>query len=130
MVQKSSFTGWTTVYSKSTGNKVDEAQASGTYDAYLLGTDAGRTYVDVRMGVQVGNPFCSMNSIEGAFSITLTRSGSYTIFSGQHRQMPNHEIFLQGSSGGTERVIYQRQYASLVNMACPPANMGGYTGPF
>lgn len=133
VVQQSSFTSWTSVYDSSTGAKVDEAQATGTYDAYLLGTDAGRTYVDVRMAQQVGNPFCSMNSIEGAFSITLTRSGSYTIFSGQHRQMPNHEIFLTGFPGGSAQVVYQRQYASplcLVNMLCPPADMGGFAGTF
>lgn len=131
-VDKASFVGWTSVYDAKTGASVARRQAKGTLDARLLGTDPGRTYVDVRMSLQVGNPFCGGNSIEGAFSITLTRAGSYTIFSGEHRQMPNHEIFLQGFKNGASRTIYQRKYANaicLVNIACPKAQMGA-SGPF
>lgn len=136
VVTKSYSTGWTKVYDKTTGLRVGERRAdNGLYEAYLLGTDAARSYVDVRMRIQVGNPFCSGNSIEGAFTITLSRTGSYTISSGAHRQMPNHEIFIRGTSpeGGIERIVYQRQYLDpicLVQMLCPSAQMGGYAGSF
>lgn len=129
------YLGGTSVYEKSTGDRVETRYLSTSNargEARLLGTDFYNTYADVRVELQAGNPFCVGNSIEGAFTATVTRT-AYTISSGSHRQMPNHEIFMTGYGGGTPKIVYQRSYASplcLVNLACPPAQLGGYTGGF
>lgn len=137
--------GWTHVYDKSTGAHVaTELADDATFEAYKLGGDATvsnpGTYVDLRFGVHAGNPFCFGNSIEGAFTLTLTRNGSYVIPSGQHRQMPNHEIFIRAYTWvpGTPAVeyvtpIYQRDFLDpvcLVYLTCSPATMSGLAGSY
>ena len=66
--------------------------------------------VDVRMVTHASNPFCKVTAIDGAFSMHLTQSGNYAIFSGNHRQMPNHYIYIY--DGGKVTDVYKRDAAS------------------
>jgi hypothetical protein len=84
-------------------------------------------------------PYCIWNSIEGAFTITVTRTGNYGILSGEHRQMPNHEVIIMSTTSNatsatyTEAVVYRRDLSSplcLVSMVCEKASMAGYTGTY
>jgi hypothetical protein len=76
---------------------------------------------------------------EGAFTITVTRTGNYGILSGEHRQMPNHEVIIMSTTSNatsvtyTEAVVYRRDLSSplcLVSMVCEKASMAGYTGTY
>lgn len=142
------FIGSTSVYRADTGALVATRQlpvSSTSWTVSRLGGSLGSTstYVDVRMAIQAGNPFCSGpigNSIEGAFTMRVTRSASWQIISGSHRQMPDHQILLHahaytGSTVTTNRYtrVYQRPAAStycLVNLACPGASMTGWSGSY
>lgn len=123
----------TKVYEKASGDLVAERTLS-VADAYHEVKALGRTAttIDIRVAQQAGNPFCTGNSIEGAFTIAVTNTGNYTILSGSHRQMPNHEIYLHGAGGtggyGPFVSIYQRAYLDptcLIALACGTAHMGG-----
>ncbi|MBE1875373.1 hypothetical protein [Myceligenerans pegani] len=126
----------TSVYDADTGEEVDFGIDVGIPDNIaemnVLASDS--EFVDIRVRLQGHTAFCPIgNSVEGAFTITVTRAGNYAILSGQHRQMPNHEIFLTSFGEGSTTIVYQRQYASpvcLVNWACPLAEMGGYQGTY
>ena len=66
------------------------------------------------------------NYIDGAMTITVTKSGSYNVISGQHRQMPNHEIYI--TRGTTWAQVYKRDYLSLsclVAWGCAAAEISG-----
>ena len=93
-------------------------------------TNSATAYL--RMDVHSTNPFCGQipNAIDGAMSITVTRSGTWSITSGEHRQMPNHEIYIYRYNVGWT-TAYQRSYANtacLVAQACERANMTGFYG--
>jgi hypothetical protein len=123
--------GTTRVYS-STGVLVNQATASssGMTVARLAGSTAST--VDTRWNVDVRNPFCSAGSIAAVFTLTVTRSGSWAIISGSHKQMPNHEIYIHSNVGGWV-TIYRRTYASvfcLINGACSNASMSGFVGVY
>ncbi|MBK6872726.1 MAG: hypothetical protein IPG94_15555 [Kineosporiaceae bacterium] len=68
--------------------------------------------MDIHMVTHASNPFCPSvaGAIDGAFSITLTQSGSYAIFSGKHRQMPNHYVYLYDQSAVKD--VYKLTYAN------------------
>ncbi|HEV7741485.1 MAG TPA: hypothetical protein VGO65_03625 [Pseudolysinimonas sp.] len=123
--------GTTHVYN-SAGTLVDQATASASAMtvARLAGSTA--TSVDLRWNLDARNPFCSAGSISAAFTMTVTKSGSWSIISGSHKQMPNHEIYIHSNSGGWV-TVYRRTYASaycLINGACPNASMAGYVGTY
>ena len=136
----------TYAYDSATGEEVDYRAtdlADVSWTANHLDGDLGSesTFVDLRLGIQAGNPFCDSaifgNSIEGAFTMRVTRSGNYQILSGSHRQMPHHQILLRAVNYDDEidrsTRIYQRPAASpecLVNMACPNADMTGWSGEY
>ncbi|WP_205863230.1 hypothetical protein [Planosporangium thailandense] len=88
---------------------------------------SGSNYVDVRMVTHSGNPFCHLNAIDGAFSIHLTQGGNYSIFSGNHRQMPNHYVYIY--NGGRVTDVYKRDAVSPLCLAgsilCELANFYG-----
>lgn len=122
--------GTTHVIKKSTGAVVDQATASssGLTVSKLSGTTST---MDLRFNTKAGNPFCSANSIDGAFTITVTKAGSYSIISGSHRQMPNHEVYI--SNGSNWVTVYKKNYLDpicLVSMACASAQMGGTYGTY
>lgn len=135
-VLTSSFFTPTSVYDADTGEEVDFAGNDGNPDniAEMNVLDSSTEFVDIRVRLQGHTAFCPIgNSVEGAFTITVTRAGNYAILSGQHRQMPNHEIFLTSFGAGNSTIVYQRRYLDptcLVNWACPPAEMGGYQGTY
>ncbi len=116
----------------SSGTLLDTKTATGTtLTATRLAASSG-TSVDVRFVIDATNPFCTSvpNSISAVFTMTVTKSGAWSIISGLHKQMPNHELYLHGDSVGWV-TAYQRTYASaycLVNGACPNASMSGYYG--
>lgn len=118
----------TKVYN-SAGTKVAEKTASAK-DVWVKQLAGNTSYVDLRFSVKAGNPFCTSlpNSIQGAFTITVTRNGSYSIISGSHRQMPNHEIYVMGNATGNWKTVYTRKDASelcLIAMGCPTATISG-----
>lgn len=129
------------VYDKSTGELVETRFVEdGTTDAYILGEEIDS--VDIRFSLQAAIPYCIWNSIEGAFSISVSDQGNYAIFSGSHRQMPNHEVIIGGNERSTdpteippfhEAVVYQRDLADplcLVNQLCSNASMTGMSGKY
>lgn len=123
--------GATTVYRKSTGALVATKTASTADMSVSKMALSTSSSVDLRFSQKASNPFCSFNSIQGAFTITVTRSGNYVLSSGSHRQMPNHEVYVQNGSAWT--TVYQRAAASpfcLVANACPTAQMGPRQGTY
>ena len=125
--------GSTKVYNSS-GKLLATKTATGTtLTASRLSASTANS-VDVRFTVRAGNPFCTQfpNSISGQFTITVTKSGSWSIITGTHKQMPNHEIYIHSSTGGW-KTAYRRTYANsgcLINGVCPNANMTGYYGKY
>ncbi len=103
--------GTTNVYRKSTGALVAQRTASAS-QTYAKKLGSGSNYVDIHMVTHASNPFCPSvaGAIDGAFSITLTQSGSYAIFSGKHRQMPNHYVYLYDQSAVKD--VYKLTYAN------------------
>lgn len=103
-----------------------------------LGHTADTT--DVRFRLKAGIPYCDMNSIQGAFTISVTRTGAYTIPSGSHRQMPNHEVLINSSwtAGGTvqyaQAIAYRRDLLDPLCLvgtwACAEATMSGTAGTY
>lgn len=123
--------GATTVYKKSTGKQVAKKTAS-TKDMFIKELGVDKAGVDLRVSVKAGNPFCKGNSIQGAFTITINKNGTYRIISGSHRLMPNHEVYLTSVTGGW-KTVYQRKYRDatcLVSLACPQGSMTGYYGNY
>lgn len=127
--------GSTKVYNSS-GKLVATKTATGTtLRASKLSASSG-TSVDVRFQIAAGNPFCTSsvlkNSIEAQFVMTVTKSGSWSIRSGTHKQMPNHELYIYGSSNRWISA-YRAKYANatcLVNGVCAKANMTGFYGKY
>lgn len=78
------------------------------------------------------NPFCSIGAIDGAISMKVTQGGNWSIFSGNHRQMPNHHIYIY--NGGIVTDVHRRDYANalcLIGSAeCPLVNLTGYSGTY
>lgn len=123
--------GATRVYNSS-GKQVASRTASSSGLSVKKLALSNRTSIDLRFNVSAANPFCSASAaISAAFTMNVTRSGSWSIISGQHRQMPSHEIHIHS---GTRWVsAYRRSYASatcLVNIACPTASMAGRYGSY
>lgn len=119
--------GATHVYNKSTGKLVATKTASGK-NSYAKKLSVGTTSEqDIRLVTHASNPFCKIGAIDGAFSMTITRSGNYAIFSGNHRQMPNHHVYIV--NGGKITNVYKRDYASAAcligSITCPLANFTG-----
>lgn len=121
--------GETIVYDKSTGEEVERRTAS-KEDIWAVQLGADTDKVDVRFSIQAGNPFCGGNSIAGAFTMNLYKTGNWILLSGSHRQMPNWEVYIAWSDGEWN-TVYQRQYLNeicLIELACPEAEMGGLAG--
>lgn len=122
--------GETRVYRKSTGALAARRTVGKTgLEVRKLGVTG--SYVDIRMSQKVGNPFCSFGAIDGAATIQLTQSGNWAIRSGEHRQMPNHHIFIYNAGRATD--IYVRNYGSLaclISFGCARARMVGFIGEY
>lgn len=120
--------GTTHVYRKSNGALVDRRTAS-VANSYIKKLGSGSNYIDIRMVTHARNPFCpsAAGAIDGAFSITLTQSGNYSIFSGNHRRMPNHYVYLfdQGVAREVYRLGYANPYCLFGAATCPLANFYG-----
>ncbi|WPB74147.1 hypothetical protein KYC5002_34590 [Archangium violaceum] len=101
--------GTTHVYRKKDGKLVSKKTASGS-KSYAKKMGSGSDYVDVRMVTHASNPYCGVTAIDGAFSIHLTQKGDYAIFSGNHRQMPNHYVYIY--DGGKVTDVYKHDAAS------------------
>ncbi len=118
--------GTTHVYRKSDGKLVAQRTASGA-NSYGKKLGSGTGYVDVRLVTHAGNPFCTLNAIDGAFSLHLTTSSSYAFISGSHRRAPNHLVYIY--NGGEVLYIYKRDNAGFNclagSMLCPLAYFTG-----
>lgn len=123
--------GETKVYSASSGALVASATASSTgLTVSRLGASTS-TSVDLRFSINATNPFCSIGSISSVFTMTVTRSKQFSIISGNHKQMPNHELYV--SDGSSWTTAYRKTYASvacLIGAACPTASMAGFYGTY
>lgn len=119
------------VYLKSTGKLVATKTASDK-DMVAKKLGSGSNYVDIRMVTHASNPFCHVGAIDGAFTIHMTTGGDWSIRSGNHRQMPNHYVYIY--DGGRVTNVYTRKYANAACLigpvACPLANLTGYYGSF
>ncbi|EKX63265.1 hypothetical protein PV416_31435 [Streptomyces ipomoeae] len=125
-----------TVYVKKTGKKV-ATKTTTTKHMSVKKLGSGSNYVDVRMVLHAGNPFCKglgpvKGAIDGALTMNLTKSGNWTIRSGKHRQMPNHHIYIY--DGGKVSTVYTRKYANakclVGSVTCPEADLTGRYGKF
>lgn len=123
--------GTTHVYEKSTGKLVAEKTASGS-GMVVMKIGSGSNWVELHMATHATNPFCSAGAIDGAFSMMLTQSGSYSIFSGNHRLMPNHYIYIY--DGGSVTNVYERKYENVMCLMgpilCDLASLVGVAGNF
>jgi hypothetical protein len=123
--------GATKVYKKSTGKLIATRTASASkVTVRELGSD--KDQVDLRFNIQARDPFCSVGSLSGAFTMNVYKNGNWAIRSGSHRQMPHWEVYA-GWAGGPNTTVYRRGAAStacLIQLACPETQMGGYTGDF
>ncbi|MFJ4962727.1 hypothetical protein ACIP6P_09825 [Streptomyces sp. NPDC088729] len=125
----------THVYKKSNKKLVAKKNASAK-DMKVKKLGAGSGYADIRMVTHSTNPFCSgiakvKGAIDGALTFHITRGG-WEIRSGNHRQMPNHEIYIY--NGGRVTWVYKSKYSSplcLVGSAtCDLKNLTGYYGKY
>lgn len=124
----------TKVYNKSTKKLLATKKASSANISVSRLSLSNSKEVDLRFKVHSGNPFCTgvPNAIEAAFTMTVTRAGSWSIISGEHRQMPNHEIAIHGGNGAF-RNVYTRAYRDatcLVRFVCPVVKLAGYRGGY
>ncbi|WP_130797271.1 hypothetical protein [Streptomyces otsuchiensis] len=119
----------TKVYRKSDGKLVATKTASGK-SSYAKKMSVGTTTrQDVRVVTHASNPFCGHGAISGAFSMNVTRSGNYSIFSGKHRQMPNTHVYIFNGTTNKATTVYSRKYASVACLVgpvlCREANFTG-----
>ena len=123
--------GTTHVYKKSTGKLVSKKTASGKNMVVKKLGSSGNS-VDIRMVTHATNPYCPAGAIDGAFTMTLTKGGSYSIRSGNHRRMPNHHVYIY--NGGKVTNVIQHKYANaacLVGAAtCELSSLVGVYGKF
>ena len=116
----------TTVYKKSTGALV-ATRTTSMAASYAKKLGSGSNYADVRLVTHAGNPFCTANAIDGAFSMHLTQTGNYSFISGNHRQAPNHHVYIYDGGGVTD--VYRRNNAGFICLAgsaiCALANFYG-----
>lgn len=125
LIGSSKSIGSTKVYKN---GKLVATKTAPSTDVWVKQLGKTKNDVDLRFSVKATNPFCpKFNSIQGAFTITVTKTGSYGIISGSHRQMPNHEIYVSSITGGW-KTVYQRKHGSancLVAGVCPQATISG-----
>lgn len=125
--------GTTYVYKKSTGAQVASKTASSSGLTVERMAASSATSVDMRFSVNAANPFCSVGSISAKFTITVTKTGSWYIITGTHKQMPNHEVYIHSNAGGWV-TAYQRNYLNSLCLigtaACANASMAGYGGTY
>ncbi|SNU00565.1 Protein of unknown function [Ruaniaceae bacterium KH17] len=123
--------GATTVYNSSGTLVATKTASSANMSVTKLGASTS-TSIDLRYKVTAGNPFClKAVPIDAVFTMTVTRSGSWSIISGNHKQMPNHELYIHNGAKWT--TAYKASYASdycLIEMACERANMSGRVGSY
>ncbi|KAK4166046.1 hypothetical protein QBC43DRAFT_314835 [Cladorrhinum sp. PSN259] len=124
--------GTTHVYEKKSGKLVDQRTAS-KKDMVAKSLPAPvKNTVDIRMVTHAKNPFCPAGAIDGAFTMTVTNGGSYSIRSGEHRRMPNHHVYIYDRGRVTD--VWKMKYANaacLVGSAtCELAKMAGLYGNF
>lgn len=108
--------GTTHVYRKRDGKLVAERTASKARSYAKLGYWYHNEAV-VRMVTHASNPFCHVGAIDGALSIRLTRQGRYSFLSGNHREMPNHYIYIY--NGGHVTDVYKDDAAGPLCLVGP-----------
>jgi len=95
----------------------------------LAGSSA--TSVDMRFVLHAGNPFCK-GAIDGAMTITAKKSGTWSIISGNYRQMPNHEIYISDQSSW--KTVHKSTLANANclagQMLCPLGQLGSKYGSY
>ncbi|MFH8342965.1 hypothetical protein [Streptomyces sp. AM6-12] len=125
----------THVYRKS-NHKLVATKTASAKDMQVKKLGAGSGYADIRMVTHATNPFCGgiakiKGAIDGALTFHITRGG-WEIRSGNHRQMPNHEIYIY--NGGHVTWVHKSKYASplcLVGaLTCELMNLTGYYGTY
>lgn len=124
--------GTTHVYKASNHALVAQKTASASKLSLTKLAGGTSSAVTLRFSLSAGNPFCQKfpNAIQGVFTMHITRAGSWSITSGTHTQMPNHEVYI---GDGRWTMAYERSYASLyclINFACERANMTGFYGSY
>ncbi|WBQ07362.1 hypothetical protein [Kribbella sp. CA-293567] len=136
-LETSNVNGATKVYRTSNKQLISTKTASnsGMSIRKLAGSTTAKA--DLRFTLDSTNPFCTgiPNSISAVFTMIVTRSGNWSITSGSHKQMPNHEIYMGRHTAGYPRytTAYRRAYLSpqcLVAVNCRRANMGGFSGTY
>jgi len=136
-IETSNAVGATKVYRTSNKQLISTKSASnaGMSIRKLAGSTTAKA--DLRFTLDSTNPFCTgiPNSISAVFTMIVTRSGNWSITSGSHKQMPNHEIYMGRHTAGYPRytTAYRRAYLSaqcLVAVNCRRANMGGFSGTY
>lgn len=126
-------TGTSSVYT-SGGTLVATRQASTSAMSVTRLSGSTSTAVDLRFVMHASNPFCGQvaGAIDGAMTIHVTRTGAYSITSGNFRQMPNHEIYIQnGSAWKTIVRVDGLSTACLFGeAACPLYTLTGLYGSY
>ncbi|NLU81152.1 DUF3238 domain-containing protein [Micromonospora sp. HNM0581] len=122
--------GETKVYRKSDGAVVSRKTASGS-GMVARKLSSGSDYVGVRLETHASNPFCSVGAIDGGLTMHLKQVGHYSVISGNHRQMPNHHVYIQdyNDDGLVITDVYKRDAANplclIGTVTCPLANFFG-----
>lgn len=124
--------GATHIYSKSNGKLVAKktASASGMW-AKELGKDSSS--VDVRIQIDSGNPFCTKFApISGVISLSVYQNGTYRTISGNHKQMPSHEIYISRPVGNWATIhrSVAKDPMCLFGAACPGVPLSGLYGTY
>jgi len=128
--------GPSTVYKKSTGRLIATKTASAeNMTAYALSW--GSNYVVLRMYTHATNPFCRglggvKGAIDGAIQIWIYTNGNWAIHSGNHREMPNHYIFIynNGRVSDVYKDTYKGAECLIGEIACPLRDLTGFYGTF
>ena len=119
--------GPTKVYRKSDNALVATKTASSSKLTVQRLAQSTGTRVELYFTKHATNPFCTKlpNAIEGYLRVAVTRAGGYSVLTGQHLQMPAHEIYVGDQNTKT---VYTRSEASVLclqKIVCTAAYITG-----
>jgi len=107
------------------------ASASGLSITRMKGNSS---QAELAFRIHAQNPFCGgPQAIDAGFNMVVTRSGSFTILSGWHKLMPNHQLWIATNLSRAWTRAYARSYFNelcLINNLCPPAALRGTSGRY
>lgn len=122
-------TGTTVVYNAS-NSEVTRKKASTSKMSSRLLSKSG-TYMGMRLIQDASDPFCSIGAVGANATVTLTRTGSFSV-SGRHKQYPHLELNIQRLYNGKKnmKAVYRKNGYSptcLFFLACPsvPISVSG-----